>query len=38
MSGFSHAHVVVQYGWRFVQKPFKPTDIKETIKEVLESS
>ena len=36
MSGFSHAHVVVQHGWRFVKKPFKPTDIKETIKEVLE--
>jgi two-component system, cell cycle sensor histidine kinase and response regulator CckA len=35
MSGFSHMHVVVQRGWRFVQKPFKPADIKETIEEVL---
>ena len=35
MSGFSRAHVVLQHGWRFVHKPFKPTEIKETVKEVL---
>jgi len=35
MSGFSHAHVVVQKGWKFIQKPFRPADVKNTIKEVL---
>jgi YesN/AraC family two-component response regulator len=35
MSGFSHAGVILQHGWRFIQKPFQLADIKKTVKEVL---
>jgi DNA-binding NtrC family response regulator len=35
MSGYSYAQVTLRRGWKFIQKPFKPSDIKETINEVL---
>ena len=36
MSGFSYAQLIVhRAGWKFVQKPFKPSDIKQKIEEVL---
>jgi CheY-like chemotaxis protein len=35
MSGFSHAQVIVQRGWKFVHKPFTPREIKQKIEEVL---
>jgi two-component system cell cycle sensor histidine kinase/response regulator CckA len=35
MSGFSHMQVVLRRGWKFIQKPFKPSTVKETIEEVL---
>ncbi len=35
MSGFSHIQLAMRGGWRFVQKPFRPSVIKETIEEIL---
>ena len=35
MSGFSHVQVVLQRGWKFIQKPFTLDDVKKTIKELL---
>jgi two-component system, cell cycle sensor histidine kinase and response regulator CckA len=35
MSGFSHMHLALQRGWKFIQKPFKPSTVKETLEEVL---
>jgi CheY-like chemotaxis protein len=35
MSGYSRFQIVLRRGWEFVQKPFKPSDLKETIKKVL---
>lgn len=35
MSGFSHMQVSLRRGWRFVQKPFKPSAIKDALKNLL---
>lgn len=35
MSGFSRMHVILRRGWEFIQKPFKPSDVKETIEKIL---
>ena len=35
MSAVSRLHLVLQRGWKFLQKPFKPADVKKTIEEVL---
>jgi two-component system cell cycle sensor histidine kinase/response regulator CckA len=36
MSGFSRMQVMLRKGWKFIQKPFKPSVVKETIKETLD--
>lgn len=36
MSGFSHLPVVLRRGWKFIQKPFQPSTLKQTIKESLD--
>lgn len=38
MSGFSHAQVILQRGWKFVQKPFALREIKQKIEELLFSN
>jgi len=35
MSGFSQMQVALRGGWRFIQKPFRPSVIKATIEEIL---
>lgn len=35
ISGYSHFQIVLRRGWEFIQKPFKPADMKETIERVL---
>lgn len=35
MSGFSHFHVIIQRGWKFIQKPFRISEVKDALDEVL---
>ncbi len=35
MSGFSHMQIALRSGWTFIQKPFKPAVVKETIEKAL---
>jgi hypothetical protein len=35
MSGFSNVHLITARGWAFVQKPFKPANVKASIEEVI---
>ncbi len=35
MSGFSNVNLVIQRGWRFIQKPFKPANVKASIEDVI---
>lgn len=35
MYGFPDTQVVLEEGWKFVQKPFKPKDIERMVKEIL---
>jgi two-component system cell cycle sensor histidine kinase/response regulator CckA len=36
MSGFSRIQVILRKGWKFIQKPFKPAVVKETIRETID--
>jgi two-component system, cell cycle sensor histidine kinase and response regulator CckA len=35
LSGFSHARIALQLGWRFIQKPFRTHELKATVEDVL---
>ncbi len=35
LSGYSHARIVLERGWKFVQKPFRPQELKKAIEDSL---
>ena len=35
MSGYSRFQIVLRSGWEFIQKPFKPSEVKQKIDEIL---
>lgn len=35
MSGFCHLQLALRRGWKFIQKPFKPSEIEDAVKEIL---
>lgn len=35
MSGFSNVSLVVERGWKFIQKPFKAAQVKKLLEEVI---
>jgi two-component system cell cycle sensor histidine kinase/response regulator CckA len=35
LSGYSHTRIVLQRGWKFIQKPFQPQELKAAIEDSL---
>jgi two-component system cell cycle sensor histidine kinase/response regulator CckA len=35
LSGYSNAHIVLQRGWKFIQKPFQPHQLKAVVEDSL---
>jgi two-component system cell cycle sensor histidine kinase/response regulator CckA len=35
LSGYSHTRIVLQRGWKFIQKPFKPQELKAAVEDSL---
>ena len=38
LSGYSHAQIVLQRGWKFIQKPFRPQELKAAVEDSLKYS